>query len=199
IESRARNQGYALMISSSESDVDREEEMIRMFKAKRVDGIILAPTKRSKIEIQRLIDEEFPLTTIDRYFPELRASYTIINNRDSCYMLAKHLINKGCRKIALLTTNSYLTTMGQRREGVEDALRDSGLHLDPRLYCEVDFTGYERNVHRVLNNLFAEVPDVDGFFFTTHILALEAFQYYYEKGITPSFEMASIHEVPIFK
>lgn len=199
IESRARNHGYSLMISSSESDIDREEEIIRMFKAKRVDGIILAPTKRSKVEVQRLIDEGYPLTTIDRYFPELNASYTIINNRDSCYMLTKHLVNKGCRKIALLTTNSYLTTMSQRREGVEDALRDSGLQLDARLYGEVDFSGYEKNVYRVLGNIFAAVPDVDGFFFTTHILALEAFQYYYEKGITPDFEMACIHEVPIFK
>lgn len=199
IESRARNQGYSLMISSSESDIDREEEIIRMFKAKRVDGIIMAPTKRSKVEVQRLIDDGYPLTTIDRYFPELDASYTIINNRDSCYMLTKHLINKGCKKIALLTTNSYLTTMSQRREGVEDALRESGLQLDPRLYGEVDFSGYEQNVHRVLNNIFTEVPDVDGFFFTTHILALEAFQYYYEKGIKQDFEMACIHEVPIFK
>jgi len=199
IESRARNQGYSLMISSSESDIDREDEIIRLFKAKRVDGIILAPTKRSKVEVQRLIDEGYPLTTIDRYFPELNASYIIINNRDSCYMLTKHLINKGCKKIALLTTNSYLTTMSQRREGVEDALRESGLQLDPRLYGEVDFAGYEKNIHRVLNNIFTEVPDVDGFFFTTHILALEAFQYFYEKGIKPDFEMACIHEVPIFK
>ncbi len=198
IESNARRQGYSLMISSSESDIDREDEIVRLFKAKRVDGIILAPTKRSKVEVQRLIDEEYPLTTIDRYFPELDASYIIINNRDSCFMLTKHLINKGCRKIALLTTNAYLTTMGQRREGVEDALRESGLQLDPRLCCEVDFVGYERNIHQVLDKVFADVPDVDGFFFTTHILALEAFQYFHEKGITPDFEMACIHEVPIF-
>jgi len=199
IESRARKQGYSLMISSSESDIDREDEIIRLFKAKRVDGIILAPTKRSKVEVQRLIDEGYPLTTIDRYFPELNASYVIINNRDSCYMLTKHLINKGCKKIALLTTNSYLTTMSQRREGVEDALRESGLQLDPRLYGEVDFAGYEKNIHRVLNSIFTEVPDVDGFFFTTHILALEAFQYFYEIGVKPGFEMACIHEEPVFK
>lgn len=199
IESRARSQGYSLMISSSESDIDREDEIIRLFKAKRVDGIILAPTKRSKVEVQRLIDEGYPLTTIDRYFPELNASYIIINNRDSCYMLTKHLINKGCRKIALLTTNSYLTTMSQRREGMEDALRESGIQVDPRLYGEVDFAGYEKNIHRVLDKIFTEVPDVDGFFFTTHILALEAFQYFYEKGIKADFEMACIHEVPIFK
>ncbi|MGV3761079.1 LacI family DNA-binding transcriptional regulator [Parapedobacter sp.] len=198
IESNARRKGYSLMIGSSESDIDREDEIVRLFKAKRVDGIILVPTKRSRMEVQRLIAEGYPLITIDRYFPELDANYIIINNRDSCYMLTKHLIGKGCRKIALLTTNAYLMTMGQRREGVEDALRESGLPIDLRLYGEVDFAVDEKNIHRVLDKVFTEVPDVDGIFFTTHILALEAFRYFHEKGIKPDFEMACIHEAPIF-
>lgn len=199
IEAEARKKGYSLMIGSSESDIDREDEILRLFKAKVVDGIIIAPTKRSKIEIQRLIDESYPLVTIDRYFPELNASYIIINNRDSSYMLTKHLINKGCKKIAILTTNSYLTTMNQRREGFEDAIRELKLKIDPNLYGEVNYVDYERNIYKVLDNIFKEVPDVDGFFFTTHILALETFQYFHEKGIKPDYEFACIHEVPIFK
>jgi Transcriptional regulators len=199
IEAEARENGYSLMISSSESDIDREDEMIRLFKAKGIDGIIVAPTKRSKIEIQRLIDESYPFVTIDRYFPELDASYIIINNRDSSYMLTKHLISKGCKKIAILTTNPHLTTMNQRREGFEDAQREFGFTINPNLYGEVNFVGYEKNIYKVLDDIFKNVPDVDGFFFATHILALEAFQYFHEKGIKPTYEFASIHEVPIFK
>lgn len=199
IEAKARIKGYSLMISSSESDNDREEEIIRLFKAKRVDGIIVAPTTRSKVEIQRLIDEKYPLVTIDRYFPELDVNHIVINNLDSSYMLTKHLINKGCKKIAILTTDPHLTTMNQRKEGFEDAQRDAHLMINPDLYGEVDFIGYEKNVYNVLDAIFAKEPDVDAFFFTTHILALEAFQYFFDKGIKPDFEMASIHEVPIFK
>ena len=199
IEAEARNKGYSLMIGSSESDINREDEILRLFKAKVVDGIIIAPTKRSKIEIQRLIDEAYPLVTFDRFFPELEASYIIINNRDSSYMLTKHLISKGCKKIAILTTNSYLTTMSHRREGFEDALRESRYPINPHLIGEVHYEDYEKNIYKVLDGIFKEVPDVDGFFFTTHILALEAFQYFHDKGINPNFELASIHEVPIFK
>jgi LacI family transcriptional regulator len=199
IEAEARECGYSLMISSSESDINREDDIIRVFKSKRVDGIIVAPTKRSIVEIQRLIDESHPLVTIDRYFPELNASYVIINNRDSSYMLTKHLVNKGCKKIVILTTNPHLTTMNQRREGFEDALRESGISINPDLYGEVNFVHYERNIYKVLDDIFKNVPDVDGFFFTTHILALEAFQYFNDKGIKPDFEFACIHEAPVFK
>ncbi len=199
IEARARECGYSLMISSSESDINREDDIISSFVSKQVDGIIVAPTKRSKIEIQHLIDQSYPLVTIDRYFPELNTSYIIINNRDSSYMLTKHLINKGCKKIVLLTTNPHLTTMNQRREGYEDALRESGIAIAPNLNGDIDFSGYKKNVYKVLDNIFKSVPDIDGFFFATHILALEAFQYFYDKQIKPDFEFACIHEAPVFK
>lgn len=199
IEVNARERGYSLMISSSESDIDREDDIIRLFESKQVDGIIVAPTKRSKVEIQRLIDISYPLVTIDRYFPDLDTSYIIINNRDSSYMLTKHLINKGCKKIVILTTNPHLTTMNLRREGFEDALRESGIPIDPNLYGEVTFEGYEKNIYKVLDDIFKNVPDVDGFFFATHILALEAFQYFHDKGIKPDFEFSSIHEAQVFK
>lgn len=199
IELEARKNGYSLMIGSSESDVNREDEILKLFKAKVVDGIIIAPTRRSEVEIRRLIAESYPLVTIDRYFPDLDASYIIINNRDSSYMLTKHLLNKGCEKVAIITTNSYLKTMDQRRVGYEDALREANIEPDPDLYGEVNFEGYEKNIYKILDGIFMATPDVDAFFFTTHILALETFQYFHDKGIKPDFEFASIHEEPIFK
>lgn len=198
IESEARCNGYSLMISSSEADVNREEEMIRLFLSKCVDGIIIAPTKYSKAEIVRLIDGCYPFVTFDRYFPELDASYVIINNRDSSYMLTQHLIKKGCKRIALLTTNSYLTTMSLRQQGYKEALIDSGFACKPDLIGEIGYQEYERNTYKVLDDIFLKVPDVDGFFFTTHILAIEAFQYFHDKGINTAFEMACIHEMPVF-
>ena len=41
----------------------------------------------------------------------------------------------------------------------------------------MEFAGYERNLPGVLDRIFARDEGVDGFFFTTHILALEAFRY----------------------
>lgn len=199
IETEARRCGYSLMISSSKSDKDREEEIIHMFKAKRVDGIIIAPTKKSQTEIKRLIDESFPFVTVDRFFPELKTNYIIINNYESSYLLTKHLINKGSRKIAIITTNPHLTTMNMRREGYEKALTEFHIDIDKELIGEVMYAGYEKNIYSVLDRIFQHTPDLDAFFFTTHILALETFQYLNEKKIHRKFEMACIHDIPVFK
>ena len=50
IEKEAETQGYSLMICSSESEIERENRMIRLFKAKQVDGIY----RRAKKEGLRL-------------------------------------------------------------------------------------------------------------------------------------------------
>ena len=73
--------------------------MIRMFRAKQVDGIILAPTKISKTEIRQLVDDAFPLVVFDRYFSELKTHYIIIDNEQSSYRLVSHLIERGARRI----------------------------------------------------------------------------------------------------
>lgn len=51
---------------------------------------------------------------------------------------------------------------------------------------------------RALDRIFAKAPDVDGFFFTTHILALEAFRYFHGRriDINDGYGLACIHEVP---
>ena len=111
------------------------------------------------------------------------------------------MIDNGSSKIAIITTNPHLRTMNMRREGYARALIEANLPVDPDLYGEVTFVDYEKNVFKTLDQIFSKVPDVDGFFFTTHILALEAFRYFYEKGINinKGYELACIHGVSAFR
>jgi LacI family transcriptional regulator len=201
IEREAENKGYSLMIGNSESEIKREDSLIRLFKAKQVDGLIIAPTKISKVEIQNLVDESFPLVLFDRYFPEMKTNYVIIDNEESSYKLVQKMIYNGAHKIAIITTNPHLRTMNMRREGYSRALMEANLPIDSDLYGEVGFVDYEKNIARTLDRIFEQVPDVDGFFFTTHILAIEAFRYFYEKGINinKGFELACIHSVSAFR
>ena len=200
IEKEADEQGYSVMIGNSESKIEKENKLIRLFKAKQVDGIILAPTKVSKSEIETLVDESFPLVLFDRYFPQIDTNYVIIDNEESSYQLVRKMIVDGARKIAIITTNSYLRTMNMRREGYARALMEMDFPVEPELYGEVPFVDYEHNIDKTLDTIFHDVPDVDGFFFSTHILAIEAFRYFYDKGIDlKKYELACIHSIPSFR
>jgi len=114
----------------------------------------------------------------------------------------RHLIDKGFRKIAIITTNPHLLTMDMRREGYANALSDAHIRINPDLYGEVTYVNYQDNIYSTLDRIFHAVPDVDAFFFTTHILAIEALRYFYDRGIDitdGNWGLASMHEDSLFR
>lgn len=200
IELEAENYGYTLMICSSESEIEREDRMIQMFKAKHVDGIIIAPTKYSQTQIELLMKESYPFVLFDRYFDTLDTNYILINNEECSHDLTQSLINDGCKKIAILLTNPYLKIMGMRCNGYKKALEENNLVFDKRLYGTVEFSHLNVQVSAMLDRIFTEAPDVDGFFFATHVMAMDTFVYMAERNIDMRrFGYACIHEVNSFR
>ena len=126
----------------------------------------------------------------------------VIDNEAGSHALVRHLAARGFRKIAIITTFPHLPTMELRHRGYLRALAEAGLHADPRLYGEVAYAGYRQHVCDTLDRILATVPDTDGFFFTTHILATEALRYFHDQGIDISDGrrgLACMHEDPLFR
>ena len=200
IELKMESCGFTLTFCSSEADSAREAKMIRMLKSKMVDGLIIAPTKHSKNEIETLQNESFPFVLIDRFFPELNTSYVIVDNEDGCYQLTKHLLALGRKKIAFVTTDTNLVVMGLRYDGYRKALFETGNPLITDLYIEVKRSDYEKEIIQSFDSLFQNIPDVDGFCFATHYLALEGLRYFYAHhiDIKEKISLACLHGSPSF-
>ncbi|GHT18251.1 catabolite control protein A [Bacteroidia bacterium] len=202
IEHEAEKLGYSLIICSSESEKEREIRMINMLRSKQVDGIIIAPTKRSRKQFDIFLKESFPFVLFDRFFSDMDSNYVIIDNEDSSCQLVKHLVEQGRKKIAIITTNPHLETLNMRYTGYKKALTESGMEINANLYGCVEYENYKNDIISVLDRIFESVPDVDGFFFTTHILALEAFLYFHDKNIDingDGYGLGCIHEISAFR
>lgn len=201
VEFEAYKQGYTLTLGSSESEKDRESNLIQLFRDKLIDGLIIAPTKYSRKEITNLCRQGFPFVLFDRYFPELDTNYVITDDERSGYMLTRHLIEKGCRKIATININKHLEVTQRRIEGYRRALRESGIEQNPNLIADVEFATYRSDAAGAIERILALEPDVDGFCFITHILAIEAINCFHEHGINfnDRFKMGCVHEVPMMK
>lgn len=183
IESEAKKHDFILTICSSEGDGAREDNLIKALRSKRVDGLLIVPSERSNAGILSLIGEKFPFVLMDRFYPELKTNYVIVNNEQSGRQLVAHLIRKGGRKIAMLTADTHLLVMKKRAEGYLKAIEKAGILPDPRLIKVIDRKNYTENIILALDELFAEVPDVDSFYFTTHYLALETLRYFVRRHI----------------
>ena len=190
------------MIAGSNSETERENALIRLFRSKKVDGIIIAPADASGREVGRLAESGCPVVLFDRCLAKTDAGCVVIDNEAGSHALVRHLAARGFRKIAIITTFPHLPTMELRHRGYLRALAEAGLHADPRLYGEVAYAGYRQHVCDTLDRILATVPDTDGFFFTTHILATEALRYFHDRGIDISDGhrgLACMHEDPLFR
>lgn len=195
IEREAEKNNYTIIIASSERIPEREVKLIRAMRARQVDGMVIAATEHSQKAIARLLGDKFPFVLVDRIYPELETNYVIINDIQTTYTLVGHLIGKGCRRVALITTDTKVSAITDRLEGYRRALDAAGIPFDPSLYCEVPRNDYSVHVGRVVQELFDRNPDVDGFCFTAHYLASEAVMYMYKSGMDiGKYGMASIHE-----
>ena len=153
-------------------------------------------------EVGRLAESGCPVVLFDRGLAKTDAGCVVIDNEAGSHALVRHLAARGFRKIAIITTFPHLPTMELRHRGYLRALAEAGLHADPRLYGEVAYAGYRQHVCDTLDRILAMVPDTDGFFFTTHILATEALRYFHDRGIDISdgrLGLACMHEDPLFR
>ena len=199
-EVEAKKSGYILTICSSERDVLQEVRMIRMLKTKQVDGLIIAPTEYCGQELKSLLKENFPFVLVDRYYPDLETNYVVVDDVETSFVLTNKLIAQGKKKIALITSDTGITTITLRNEGYKKALSKAKMSFDDNLFCEVKRNDYANNIVEVLDNLLKKVPDIDGFYFTTHYLALETILYFIKKNINISqYGLACIHRNPIFE
>ena len=154
IESEAEREGYSLMIAGSNSEPERENALIRLFRSKKVDGIIIAPADASGREVGRLAESGCPVVLFDRGLAKTDAGCVVIDNEAGSHALVRHLAARGFRKIAIITTFPHLPTMELRHRGYLRALAKAGLHADPRLYGEVAYAGYRQHVCDTLDRNF---------------------------------------------
>lgn len=196
IEREAIKNKYMLFVCSSEGNGEKEFKLMKALRSKQVDGLIIAPNNLSRDGIDYLKKESFPFVLVDRYYPSIPSNYVVVNNKEGCYDLVKRLAASGAHKIALVTTDVHLYVMKQRIEGYYQALTDVGCERLVSLELFIDRANYQTDIIEKLDGLFAEVPDVDGFFFATHYLALEAIRYFIRKKIDfhSRFQMGCFHD-----
>ena len=178
----AEKRGYSVMMASSESDSAKETKSINIFIENQMDGILVTPCQDSKQTLCKYVDEGVNLVMIDRGIKGVAAPSVVMNNRESARTLVAGLTAKGCRKIAIFTTSHYLENMKERYHGYCDALEAAGLTVEEHLFCEFSSEPDVEERNRKIDEVLARVPDLDGIFFTTHVLVLSTYSHFVDLG-----------------
>ena len=137
------------LLVSTCKPMDPKERLVyeRMVKGRRVDGIVVARTRRDDERIAYLLSEGFPLIAFGRAASDLDFPYLDVDGERGVCEAVKHLVGLGHRRIAFISPSMYLTFAEHRLAGYKRALQDNGLEFDPALVVEGNLTqsrGHQR-------------------------------------------------------
>jgi LacI family transcriptional regulator, galactose operon repressor len=140
-EDAARAAGYSLLIASSDNDVEQESIYLRLFLAKRVDGVILTKAPgRLAVDLQRAFSRSgVPVVLLARTVPGFVADVVEMDDRGAAYEGVLHLRRLGYRRIAFIGGLRGASTSRRRLDGYRAALRAARLRFDPTLAVDGDF------------------------------------------------------------
>ena len=140
-EDVAHAAGYTLLIASSDNDVPKEEVYLRLFLAKRVDGVILtkAPGRMPR-ELQRAFAKAgVPVVLLARTVAGFVTDAVELDDKGAAFDCVTHLLRLGYRRVAFVGGLRGASTSRKRLDGYKAALRAANVPLEPALVTEGDF------------------------------------------------------------
>lgn len=161
IESVARENGYFILISSSNESLQKEMESIENLQKARVEGFIVCLSKQTKRydHFEDLVKRNIPLVFFDRICLENDVSCVTVDNREASRKVVHHFYQQGYRRIAFISGPDYLNISKERMAGYYDGLNDCELPVDPELLvkCDLSPESAKSGMRRLLS--LPEKPD----------------------------------------
>ena len=127
IEDEAMKTGYTLLIGSCDENPEKFGKLTELFSEQQVDGMILAPVADSDDTINRLIREEYPIFTIDRYLKNIDLTGVMINNFEISEQICEHLLMKKFDELIYVGYDTDLPHLLDRQDGFDKRAENSNV------------------------------------------------------------------------
>jgi LacI family transcriptional regulator len=129
VEDYAVGHGFSVMYCNTDESEVEEEQYLLMLIERQVDGVLLVPARSSGDSFRLLHDHHMPVVVLDRRIAAENVDSVLCDSEAGAYALAKHLVDLGHRRIAVLTGRRTVSTSVDRVAGCRRALEEAGLDL----------------------------------------------------------------------
>lgn len=151
IEKEANKRNYTIVLGNSNEDIEREISCLKTFLNMRVEGLILASTGRDeafriKEELSIYETVNIPVVLISRNLPMIEKDIVEIENEKGAHQATCHLLEKGHRRVGLISSSARTSASQERVTGYMKALEKFRLPYESALVLIGGLTassGYE--------------------------------------------------------
>jgi LacI family transcriptional regulator len=139
-EDTAFERGYFLMTANTDEQIGRERRIVAALRSYRVDGVLLASASGTDTtHLKSTLDAGVALVCLDRTVPGVKTDAVLLDNVRGARECVRHMIQKGHRRIAIITGPLDVQTGRERLRGYEEALREADIPAEPGRILEGDF------------------------------------------------------------
>ncbi|MBC7607706.1 MAG: LacI family DNA-binding transcriptional regulator [Burkholderiales bacterium] len=138
IEKVADEKGYNVITCISNDAIEKEMHTLDMLSNGTIDGFILSISEEAqKLQefghFNEIINDGTPIVMFDRISDEVACDKVIVDDFDSAIDATQHLINLGCKKVALCSAIDNLSVGKLRAQGYFKALEKNKISINENL------------------------------------------------------------------
>ncbi len=191
IDAHFRQAHYGTLICFTAKDYRNELESLGSLLSKNVDGIIFAPSGCGGSYFQDLPQlREKPLVLIDNRCQGVEGWYVLHDNCHGMKLLADHLLDRGCRRVAFIGGPPRESSAVERLAGYRQALRARGLEPEEALIRAADWDRVNGGYEATLDLLNKQRGRVDAVLYGNSQLLLGGYKAIHGLGLRMPADLA---------
>ncbi len=194
IDDECRDRGTALLTASLDEAADREESLVTSLVRRRVDGLIIVPATARQDYLAAELRAGMPIVVVDRRPRGIDADSVTVDNVGGAILAMDHLLDRGHRRIAVLTDQTGVRTAVERRAGVATAYERRGMSPDPGLLVAVRT---EQEARAAAHRLLSLPSPPTAIFAARNVIAAGAARALGDLGLRESVALVGFDDFPL--
>ncbi|PIF32763.1 LacI family transcriptional regulator [Flavobacterium sp. 9] len=143
IEKVADKKGYNVITCISNESLEKEIHTLEMLSNGTIDGFILSVSEEAQklqdySHFSAIINDGTPIVMFDRIADEVECDKVVVDDFDSALNSTQHLIDLGCKNIALISSVDNLSVGKLRADGYLKALADNNIPVNEKIILRTD-------------------------------------------------------------
>jgi LacI family transcriptional regulator len=188
LQAIARSHNFLVIVLTTQNDANTERDAVNILMQHRVDGFVIAPANSKSESLRGLLERiPVPIVALDRPVAGSLVPYVVANNFEGAQHATRHLIKHGYKRIACLTGETNLYTIGERVRGYCDAIESAGLET----ILETSIHDYESAEH-VIKKMLGSPKPPEAIFTLKNSATIDTFEALQRLGISVPGDVALI-------
>jgi DNA-binding LacI/PurR family transcriptional regulator len=183
VEDVAFKRSFRVILCNADNDPSKEASYVRELRSYHIAGLLIIPAASADIasHLRAYASASVPVVCIDRVPEGWKGDAVLVANEEGSYLVTRHLIQMGHRRLAVITGPLKLNNAAERLKGFTRALQEAHLTVEPEFVQEARFdapSGYQ-----AAGRLLRMLPRPTAIFASNDLMAFGALQAAREVGL----------------